>query len=231
MESAVPRLSPEHPTWTSSAVSAAEFEYAEEAEQARDVLEQAAIPCVLMGKHQDPSLGNSRKYRGKWIALMVPQSFLETARQRLQTEFYEPSSEDDYAKHFVEFSDDELSDVDIQTIPETGRKWYSAELERRGLEPRPIQGTPDPPSALVGTEDGFVPVATLLEEEANAANRLLETASIPCRLERDAPQGDFESFAILVPASYLDQASDILNRHQGEIFRRETTDDKVDDRS
>jgi len=212
-----PQYLMEHVPWKSTAVSAVEFEHVEDAEQARDVLEQASIPCALVDKQQDASLGYRRKYRGKWIALMVPRSFLETARQRLRTEIDEPSAEEDYAKHFVDFSDDELLDADIQTLPESGRKWYLAELKQRGLEPKALATIPNPlPEA-----DGFDSVATLPEKEAGAAKQFLERASIPCRVERDAPQGGFESFAILVPASYFDQAAEVLNQHEAEILSHE----------
>src|SRR5579862_8493465 len=73
----------------STAVSAAEFEYPEDARHARDVLEQAGIPC---------SLGESARNRGRRIALLVPSSFLESAQQRLRAEIDEPSAEEDYAK-------------------------------------------------------------------------------------------------------------------------------------
>jgi hypothetical protein len=214
-----PKYLMEHIPWKSTAVSVVEFEHAEDAEQARDVLEQAAIPCALVGKQQDASLGSRRKYRGKWIALMVPRSFLENAQQRLRTEIDEPSAEEDYAKHFVDFSEDELLDVDIQTLPESGRKWYLAELKQRGLKQKARATIPNPPPEAV--PDGFDSVATLPEKEAGAAKQFLERESIPCRVERDAPEGGFESFAILVPASYVDQASEILNRHEAEILSHE----------
>jgi hypothetical protein len=72
------------------------------------VLEQADIPCALIAKPQDPSLGYARRYRGKWINLIVPRPFLEIAQQLLRDEIDEPSAMEDYAKHFVEFSDGEL---------------------------------------------------------------------------------------------------------------------------
>src|ERR1043166_430851 len=43
----------DHLPWKATAATAAEFENAQEAEQAREVLEQAAIPCALVGKEQD----------------------------------------------------------------------------------------------------------------------------------------------------------------------------------
>jgi len=58
----------------------------------------------------------------------------------------------------------------------------------------------------------------LLETEAGVAQRFLESASIPCRVERDASPGVFESFSILVPNAHFDQAAAILNKHQAEIF-------------
>ncbi len=222
-----PRYSAENLPWESSAIPASEFEYAEDAERARDVLERAGIPCALVGQKQDASLGYSRRYRGKWIALVVPRSSLEAAQSRLRTEIDEPSAEEDYANHFVEFSDDELLDIDIQTLPENGRKWYRAELEQRGLEPRALSTIPDPPSKIAARADGLISVAILPESEAGAASRLLERAAIPCRVERDAPQGGFESFAVLVPASHFDQASEILDQQHAEIFKHEPTEDRA----
>src|SRR5579864_296057 len=68
-----PRYSAEDLPWESTAVPAAEYEYAEDAERALDVLERAGIPCALVGRKQDASLGYGRRYRGKWIALVVPR--------------------------------------------------------------------------------------------------------------------------------------------------------------
>jgi hypothetical protein len=219
-----PRYSVENLPWESSAFPASEFEYAEDAERARDVLERAGIPCALVGKKEDASLGYRRKYRGRWIALLVPRSYLDAAQSRLRAEIDEPAAEKDYANHFVEFSDDELLDVDIQALPANGRKWYRAELEQRGLDPRGLSTIPFPPSVAGERADGLISVATLPQSEAGSASRLLERAAIPCRVERDAPQGGFECFAVLVPAAHFDQASDILDQHQTEIFKHEPTE-------
>lgn len=227
-----PRYSVEYLPWESTAVAAAEFEYAEEAERARDVLERAGTPCALVGRKEDASLGYSRRYRGKWIALVVPRSDLDAAQRRLRTEIDDPSAEQDYANHFVEFSDDELMDVDVQSIPESGRKWYCAELEQRGLESRAPSRVPDPPAKVGARADGLISVAILPKSEADAANRLLERESIPCRVERDAPQGAFECFAVRVPSSHFDQASEVLDQHQAEIFKHEPTEgQRLDDPS
>ena len=214
----------EHVPWEGAAVSVREFDDTEDAEQARDVLEQTTIPCALVLKQQDASLGATRRYGGKWIALMVPRSFLETAQRRLRTEIDEPSAAEDYAKHFVDFSDEELLDVDIQTLPENGRKWYSAELKQRGLEPRAHATISLSPAEAI--PDGFDSVATLSQGEASAAKLLLERASIPCRVERKTSEGGFESFAILVPSSHFDQAAEILNQHEAEILDHEPTEYK-----
>jgi hypothetical protein len=227
-----PRYSAENLPWESAAVSAAEYEYAADAERARDVLERAGIPCALVGKKEDASLGYKRRYRGKWIALLVPRSYLDAAQSRLRAEIDEPSAEEDYANHFVEFSDDELLDVDVQALPENGRKWYRAELEQRSLEPRALSTIPNPPSGAGERADGLVSVAILPQSEAGAASRLLERAAIPCRVERDAPQGGFECFAVLVPASHFDHAAELLDQHQAEIFKHEPTERQaLDDRS
>jgi hypothetical protein len=66
----------------------------------------------------------------------------------------------------------------------------------------------------------------LPEREASRAKRFLERAAIPCRVERDVSQGGFESFAILVPASYSDQAAEILNQHETEILDHEPAEGK-----
>jgi hypothetical protein len=214
-----PRYSADNLPWEDSAVSAADYEYAEDAERARDVLERAGIPCALVGQKQDASLGYKRRYRGKWIELLVPRSYLDAAQSRLRAEIDEPAAEEDYANHFVEFSDDELLDVDIQALPESGRKWYRAELEQRGLEPA-HPAIPYPPSESVERADGLISVAILPQSEAGAASRLLAGVDIPCRVERDASQGGFECFAILVPAAHFDHAAEILDQHQAEIFKQ-----------
>ena len=207
--------------WRSSAVCAGEFEDTEEAEKARDVLEQASIPSALAVKNQDPMLGYKRRYRGKWISLMVPSSSLDAARETLRAEIEVPCAEEDYSNHFVEFSDEELLDVDTEALPEAGRKWYSAELAKRGLADRVSPTTPHSSSETVAAADGLISVATLLQAEVAVASRFLERASIPYRVERDDSQGGVESFDILVPAWSFDQAAEILNRHEAEIFKPE----------
>lgn len=231
LEPSRPRLVPresetsfENLPWKSTAVSAAEFEYPEDAEQARDVLEAAAIPCALVVKEQDPSSGYKRKYRGKWIALMVPNKFLEAAQQRIRMEIQEPAADEDYARHFVEFTDQELLDADAESLPEGARKWYTAELKKRGLQQSvPISAPHQRPGTAAASGDD-ISVATLLQDEASVARRILERASIPCRVEREDSQGVFETFAIRVPASHFDQAAELLNRHEAEIFRPKPTE-------
>jgi serine/threonine protein kinase len=60
-------------------------------------------------------------------------------RRELRSQFddvWTRQLEEAYAKHFKSFSDDKLLDVDAQTLPEPGRKWYLAELQKRGLQQR-----------------------------------------------------------------------------------------------
>ena len=187
--------------WRKTAVSAAEYDNANDAEQARDVLEQAAIPCALAFK-------KSRRR----LALIVPDTLFEKAQQILRTEIDEPEN---YVDHFVEFSDDELLDVDTEALPDTGREHYAAELKKRGLERSIPAATP---RNAIATADGYVSVATLLQTEAGIAKRLLERASITCRLESDGSQGGFDSFIILVPQANADQASEILDQHLDDIL-------------
>jgi hypothetical protein len=199
--------------WKSNAVEAADFEHVEDAQTARDVLDEAAIPCAIVVAEQ-PSF----RRRRKWIVLMVPDSYLEAAQRRLRTEIDEPLSEQNYTNHFEEFSDDELLDLDAQTLPEGGRKYYLAELEKRGLENISIDEDLPLPAEPSAAQDGFMIVATLLEGEAASARRCLERESVPCRVERDVSEKQFESFVILVPASSFDQASKLLAKHEDEIF-------------
>ena len=199
--------------WKSTAVEVAGFDTVEDAETARDVLDEGGIPCAIVIAQQ-PSF----RRRSKWIVLMVPDSCLEAARKRLRTEIDEPLSEQNYTRHFEEFSDDELLNVDSASLPESGRKYYLAELEKRGLEHIPIDEDLLLPAEPTAAADGFTLVATLLEGEAAAARRCLETASVPCRVERDPLEKQFEAYMILVPASSFDQAAAILAEHDADIF-------------
>jgi hypothetical protein len=85
---------------------------------------------------------------------------------------------------------------------------------------------PRPREAVLATND-FASVARLPAQEANTAKRFLERESIQCRIERDTLQGGFETFAILVPAIYFDQAAEILNQHEAEILTHKPTEQKL----
>lgn len=211
-------------SWQGAAVPASEFEYVEDAERARDALEQAGILCAIVSRElKSSSLGY--RYRGTPMTLMVPSSSLEAARERLRTAIDEPSAEQDYANHFVEFSDDELLDVDVPSLPESARKWHQAELRRRALRLTAVSTIPAP--EVNARSDGFMVVANLPQAEAAAANRLLERASIPCRVEPGASQGGFETFNVWVPAASFDQASDILSQRQSEILTQKPAEDRA----
>ena len=193
--------------WKKDAATAAEYNDPEDAQQARDVLEQAAVPCALAF--------NESRWR---FALMVPNNLLDKAQQILRTEIDEPEN---YADHFVHFSHGELMDLDVDHLPDIGREYYAAELRSRGLYRNIPAGTRHK-SAF--TTDGYVPVATLLRTEAGIAKRVLEVASISCRLEPHGSQGGFDSCIILVPQSNFDQASEILDQRFDDILDEAQSD-------
>ena len=137
-------------------------------------------------------------------------------------------SSDDFKRLYAEMPDEELRALVREELSEAARPCYDAELARRGLQaPKPrraIQAlaVPDEPAAVAPESDDVPEEAVEQEEEedlapaaiftsrveAAAAKALLQSSAIAAFLEDDSPAAG--GFRLLVAASYVDQAREVL---------------------
>jgi hypothetical protein len=134
------------PDWLDDAACACTFDAypgtdsASDAEQAREVLEAAGIPCVISHEPQDPPAegGQPRsEYR-----VMVPGALNLLATSVLDKEIFNPELEADWKTHLEELSDEELRALDPDAIceglldrAERLKRVYHEKATRRGLAP------------------------------------------------------------------------------------------------
>ena len=131
------------PEWLDEAVCAAEFggmNSTSDAEYARDVLENAGIPCYLQMQEPDPS-GERRRQSQSEFRLLVPGKFNLEAMSVLDKEIFNAQIEAEYRTHFEQLSDDELRAVNPDLLLaglsdriERLTTAYNDELARRGTE-------------------------------------------------------------------------------------------------
>jgi len=102
------------PEWFDEAVCAAVFSgeqgrnAAPDADNARDVLRAAGIPCYLQVQNADlPKDGRQREPRYDF-RIWVPGKFNLEAASVLDKEIFNPELEAEYRAHFAQLSDDEL---------------------------------------------------------------------------------------------------------------------------
>ncbi len=193
-----PREDPEvqvEPELADTAVVVGTFQYPEELEDARDVLEQAGIPCSI----------RSSRYQ---YELVVQSSVREPAEQTLRKQYFDPKAESDYQTHFELLNDEELLALETDGLSEAARRLLDEELALRGLE-----GTKPTAQAGPAAEASLQLVGTFLSiEEAHLARGLLESGNIPCFLENEHahPGSGAGGLRLMVPAGFYDQACDIL---------------------
>ena len=114
---------------------------------------------------------------------------------------------DEFRRRYAELSDEGLLSIDREELTELARQYYDAEVALRGLrsEPtNPMEGDP---------EEVLVPAATFLSlNEANLGRGLLQSADIPAFLENELTSAwtGAGGLRVMVPASYLEQAKEIL---------------------
>jgi hypothetical protein len=131
------------PGWLEEAVCAAEFggmNSALDAENARDVLETAGIPCYLQMQEPDPSADRRRQSQSEF-RLLVPGKFNLEAVSVLDKEIFNATIEAEYRTHFEQLSDDELRAVSptlllagLSDRIERLTRAYNEELARRRTE-------------------------------------------------------------------------------------------------
>jgi hypothetical protein len=131
------------PAWLDEAVCAAEFggmNSTSDAESARDVLEDAGIPCYLQMQDRDPS-GDRRRQSQSGFRLLVPGKFNLEAMSVLDKEIFNAEIEAEYRRHFEQLSDEELRAVKPEVLLaglsdriERMTRAYNEELARRRIE-------------------------------------------------------------------------------------------------
>jgi hypothetical protein len=195
--------------WAKDAVAAHVFQSAPEAEEARDALEEANIPCALAGDEAPQS------FRFK---LMVPKASLEAAKSVLDAKIFHPVFEDTLDRHFARFTDAELLAVDPELLPPLARAAFLEELRERELKSEFDLPEEAPAKARM---DGLVSVATLFPKEAEIAKQLLEESGISCVLEEDpnpTPMDEYQGVHLLVTADEFDEASSLLEQNATQIM-------------
>ena len=195
---------PAEPETADAGVAVGTFQYPEELEDARDVLEHAGIPCSIRS--------NRHQYE-----LVVPPSVREPAEQALRTHYFDPKAEVDYQTHFELLSDEELLALETGGLSEAARGLLDEELTLRGLESGLEKADPTAP-ADQATDPGLQLVGTFLSiEEAHLARGLLESANITCFLENEHSHRwtGAGGLRLMVPAAFYDQACDILEAGLG----------------
>ena len=142
-------------------------------------------------------------------------------------------SADDFKQLYAEMPDEELRSLVREELTEVARQCYDYEVKRRGLqappprrtsqpvvtvEPDPEPAAPEPVEVLEEAaeqeeEEDLVPAAVFASRgAAKAAKALLQSAAMPAFLEDDTLASG--GFRLLVAASYVDQAREVLGGAQ-----------------
>jgi len=127
------------PPWLDEAACAAEFggmNSTSDAQNARDVLEKAGIPCYIQMQESGPAGG--RRQSQYEFRLLVPGKFNLEAVSVLDKEIFNAEIEAEYRTHFEQLSDDELRAVKPEVLLaglsdriERLTRAYTEEMERR----------------------------------------------------------------------------------------------------
>jgi hypothetical protein len=130
------------PGWLDEAACVAEFggmNSTSEAQNARDVLENAGIPCYIQMQKLDPA-GDRRQSQYEF-RLLVPGKLNLEAVSLLDKEIFNAELEAQYRTHFEQLSDDELRAVKPEVLLaglsdriERLTRAYNEEMERRRTE-------------------------------------------------------------------------------------------------
>jgi hypothetical protein len=141
-------------------------------------------------------------------------------------------SADDFKHLYAEMPDEELRSLVRDELTDLARQCYDAELARRGLSAapprrtiRPAKPVAEPAEIAPESEEVSETVVEQEEEEdlaaaaiftsreqTKAARALLQSAAIPAFLEDDSTAGG--GFRLLVAASYVDRAREVLGEAQ-----------------
>jgi len=110
-------------------------------------------------------------------------------------------------QRFEQLSDEGLLSIDRNELIELAQQYYDAEVSRRGLHTAPAA------PAEETAEEQLVPLSTFDSlEEADLVRALLESSEIPVRLDNELSSQwtGAGGLRLMVPASFLEQAEEIL---------------------
>ena len=118
-------------------------------------------------------------------------------------------------RYYAFLSDEALLALDREALVDVAKQYYDQELAQRGLfrEGDAIQGE------VQGIDEELVPIAIFLyPDEAKLARALLQSSAIFCSLENEHTLSAMWTwsfalgeFRLMVPASFAEQAQEILN--------------------
>jgi hypothetical protein len=122
---------------------------------------------------------------------------------------------------YRKMSDEELLGISRDQLTDTARVCYDSEVLGRGLELYAEPAEEPPPLPL--DDEPLVVLGTWTADDAWRVQSVLAAADIPSQLvsgpmresimERATPLGPFQGFQVLVPASLVQEALDLLHRN------------------
>jgi len=114
-------------------------------------------------------------------------------------------------RQYESLSDDALLAMNRADLVDLARQVYDEEVESRGLG-SPVAATAEPGKVPQNESREEMVEAAVFESrsEARLAKSFLLSAEIPCQLENELSLDDV-ALRLLVPASLLDQALDVLS--------------------
>jgi hypothetical protein len=114
-------------------------------------------------------------------------------------------------KQYESLSDDALLAMNREDLVDLARQVYDEEVESRGLgSPAAVESESGKPPETESGEEMVEAAVYDSRSEARLAKSFLLSAEIPCELENEFALDD-APLRLLVPASLLDQALDVLS--------------------
>jgi hypothetical protein len=124
---------------------------------------------------------------------------------------------EEFRRRFENLSDDALLEIDRDELVEVAQELLDAELESRGLLEEPEEGDAEEAGAEGQPDDSKDQMVLAAEcgsmQEVQFARSLLKSAGIPTYVQTDFSGilgATEEDTRVYVPASYLEQAQEIL---------------------
>lgn len=117
---------------------------------------------------------------------------------------------EDLRRGYEELSDAGLLSIDRKDLTEFAQQYYDAEIARRGLRVESAEPEEKAPPQANPTETLVVAATFLALHEADLGRTLLQSADIPAYLENDTSLSGTSAVRLMVPASFLGQAEEIL---------------------